>query len=220
MPIDMLLKNTFLALFENCCSRGSLKLNWPTYNKTKSKDQFVLKRANNCRGKKSLLTRGVNLYNTTCMGEARQACKSLRSAGVCAAASKSPWLVGRERTVVKVLINQAVASLIQDNQTTLLWFLSALFNMLCSVRTYICKVKYWETERVQWNGCFILFQTYVQFLNIEIKANKRQTTFISMLRLTVLLWSWCMHIGKKLWTLFRQDVHISKNNENNDSMDW
>ena len=69
MPIDMLFKYRFLLLFENCFSRGSLQLNRPTYNKTRSKDQFVPQRANNCRGERSLLTTGVNLWNTYLQGE-------------------------------------------------------------------------------------------------------------------------------------------------------
>ena len=69
MPIDMLFKYRFLLLFENCFSRGSLQLNRPTYNKTRSKDQFVPHRANNCRWESSLLTTGVNLWNTYLQGE-------------------------------------------------------------------------------------------------------------------------------------------------------
>ena len=69
MPIDMLFKYRFLLLFKNCFSRGSQQLNRPTYNKTRSKEQFVPKRANNCRGQRSLLTTGVNLWNTYVQGE-------------------------------------------------------------------------------------------------------------------------------------------------------
>ena len=69
MHIDMLFKYRFLLLFENCFSRGSLQLNRPTYNKTRSKDQFVPHRANNCRWESSLLTTGVNLWNTYLQGE-------------------------------------------------------------------------------------------------------------------------------------------------------
>ena len=72
MPIDMLIKYRLLLLFENCFSRGSLQLNRPTYNKTRSKDQIVPKRANNCRWERSLLTTGVNLLNTYLQGR-RQA---------------------------------------------------------------------------------------------------------------------------------------------------
>ena len=71
MPIDMLFKYRFLLLFENCFSRGSLQLNRPTFNKTRSKDLFVPKRANNCRGER---------------GGARRAFETARSAGVCAVA--------------------------------------------------------------------------------------------------------------------------------------
>ena len=78
MPIDMLFKYRFLLLFENCFSRGSLQLNRPTFNKTRSKDQFVPKRANNCRGERSLLTTGVNLWNTYLQGEEPGEPSSLR----------------------------------------------------------------------------------------------------------------------------------------------
>ena len=36
---------------------------------TRSKDQIVPKRANNCRGERSLLTTGVNLWNTYLQGK-------------------------------------------------------------------------------------------------------------------------------------------------------
>ena len=69
MPIDMIFKYRYLILFNNSRHQNEIDIQKPCHNLTRSKAEFVPKRANNSRGERSLLTTGVNLWNAHLMGE-------------------------------------------------------------------------------------------------------------------------------------------------------
>ena len=83
MPIDILLKHHSLLLFKNCFSRVSLQ-----------KDQFVPRRANNCREESSLLTTGSTCGIYNCRGETSESASSAGDCSVgllCIAAAVEAW---------------------------------------------------------------------------------------------------------------------------------
>ena len=65
----MIFKYRYLILFNNSCHQNEIDIQKPSHNLTRSKAEFVPKRANNSRGERSLLTTGVNLWNAYLMGE-------------------------------------------------------------------------------------------------------------------------------------------------------
>ena len=69
MPIKMLLKYRFLIHFHKLHLDGDLDLQKTISSSTRSKTFFQPKRTNNCKGDRSLLTTGVNLWNAYLMGE-------------------------------------------------------------------------------------------------------------------------------------------------------
>ena len=69
MPIKMLFKYRFLIHFHKLHLDGDLDLQKTSSSSTRSKTIFQPKRTNNCRGDRSLLTTGVNLWNAYLMGE-------------------------------------------------------------------------------------------------------------------------------------------------------
>ena len=70
MPIKMLFKYRFLILYMICTSSGEIIPDRPQkfYN-TRSKLDVIPTKSSNCRGERSLLTKGVCLYNRYLMGE-------------------------------------------------------------------------------------------------------------------------------------------------------
>ena len=70
MPIKMLFKYRFLILYMICTSSGEIIPDRPQkfYN-TRSKLDVLPTKSSNCRGERSLLTKGVCLYNRYLMGE-------------------------------------------------------------------------------------------------------------------------------------------------------
>ena len=69
MPIDMLFKYRFLIHFHKMNVNGDLELEKVPERCTRSKNIYMPKRTSSCRGDRSLLTRGVNLWNAYLMGE-------------------------------------------------------------------------------------------------------------------------------------------------------
>jgi hypothetical protein len=69
MPIEMLFKYRYLLHVNNTRFNGELEIQTPAITATRSKEKFAPKRANNCRGERSLLTTGVNLWNSYLLGE-------------------------------------------------------------------------------------------------------------------------------------------------------
>ena len=79
MPIDLIFKFRFLILFHRSRLDGEIDVKLPLQNKiTRSRAEFVPQRANNNRGERSLLTTGVNLWNTHLTGEEATGLPALR----------------------------------------------------------------------------------------------------------------------------------------------
>lgn len=78
MPIELLFKYRYLLHFNNTRLNGELEIQTPAITATRSKEKFAPKRANNCRGERSLLTTGVNLWNSHLLGEEGAAPSALR----------------------------------------------------------------------------------------------------------------------------------------------
>ena len=69
MPIDMLFKYRFLIHFHKANFNYELNIERAPETCTRSNKLYKPKRATNCRGERSLLTTGVNLWNAYLMGE-------------------------------------------------------------------------------------------------------------------------------------------------------
>ena len=69
MPIDMLFKFRFLILFSQQVSENCLNIKISKNERTRSNNRFQPKKANNCRGERSLLIKGVSLFNSYLLGE-------------------------------------------------------------------------------------------------------------------------------------------------------
>ena len=69
MPINMLFKYRYILLFLQQVHQNDIDLEISKNERTRSKAVFQPKRANNCRGERSLLTLGVNLFNRYLLGE-------------------------------------------------------------------------------------------------------------------------------------------------------
>ena len=69
MPIDMLFKYRLLIHLHHMNVNGDLELDKVPERCTRSKNIHMPKRTSSCGGDRSLLTRGVNLWNAYLMGE-------------------------------------------------------------------------------------------------------------------------------------------------------
>ena len=78
MPIEILFKYRYLLHFNNTRLNGELEIQTPAITATRSKEKFAPKRANNCRGERSMLTTGVYLWNSHLLGEEGAAPSALR----------------------------------------------------------------------------------------------------------------------------------------------
>ena len=69
MPVSMLFEYRYVLLFLKQVHEEQITPKINKNEKTRSSAKFLPQRANNCRGERSLLTKGVNLFNSYLMGE-------------------------------------------------------------------------------------------------------------------------------------------------------
>ena len=68
MPVSMLFEYRYVLLFLKQVHEEQITPKINKNEKTRSSAKFLPQRANNCRGERSLLTKGVNLFNSYLMG--------------------------------------------------------------------------------------------------------------------------------------------------------